>query len=114
MSTIPKTVSTAISTSVSVMLASLDIPQTKVDTALAAFFNELTGAGTRTITNTEPLDRCLSRKQAAEVLGRSKTVISRMVKDGALRGIYGGRNGLRLTGISENSIRTLLGNGRPA
>lgn len=112
MAMIPNTIKTAITGSVSVMLASLAIPQNRIDGAFAAFFSELDGKGTRSITESEPLDRSISRKQAAELLGRSTTCITRMVKNGKLHGIYGGADGKRLTGISEKSIRKFMNGGK--
>ena len=106
--TIPKSVKDAISASVACMCATLAIPQARIDGALNALFDELNGKGTRSVTNCEPLDRSISRKQAAEILGRTVVTISRMVRDGKLRAIYGGRDGLRLTGISEKSVRDFM------
>ena len=108
MATIPNTIKTAITGSVSVMLASLALPQTNVDAAFAAFFDELNGAGTRSLTNPHPLDRLLSRRQVAELLNCSRVSVSRYVKAGKLRAVYGGNSGKVLSGISEASVRAFI------
>ena len=90
------------------MLASLGIPQSQLDAAALAFWDEIEGRGIRSITNPKPLDRILSRAQAHEILGRSRKTISLMVANGVLRGVYGGKDKKRLTGISEESIRAFM------
>jgi len=111
--TIPSTVKNAISGSVSVMLASLAIPQDRVAAALRALFHELDGTGgVYTLTNSEPLDRSVKREAAADILGVTKSTISKMVGRGTLRAVYGGKDGKRLTGISEASIRAFMEQGK--
>jgi len=108
MNTIPKSIKDAITSSVSVMLTSLAIPQANINGAFAAFFSELDGKGTKSITNTEPLDRLLSRKQVADLLSCSLKTVSDKVRAGKLNAVYGGADGKRLTGISEESVRAFM------
>ena len=82
------------------------ITPVQVKAALA----ELDGEGSRHLTNSEPLDRVISRKQAADILGYSKKSVSEKVKAGKIKAIYGGANGNRITGISEQSVRDFMAN----
>lgn len=109
MNAIPSTVRSAISSSVTCMVAPFAIPQDRVDEGLLALFRELEGRSASALTNQGPFDRVLSRAQAASLLNCSCITISRHVRDGRLRGIFAGRDGKRLTGISGESLRILLG-----
>lgn len=106
--TIPRKAKDTFAATTAMMLASLNIPQHQLDAAASAYWNEIEGHGVRSITNQEPLDRVLSRDQAHEILGRSKKTISLMVANGVLRGVYGGKDKRRLTGITESSIRAFM------
>lgn len=108
MHTIPKTLKDTLTASVIAMSAAYGISEPLAKAGCSAMFAELEGKGTRSITNQKPLDRVLSRKQAAEILGCSKKTISDKVKAGKLRAIYGGANEDRITGISEDSIRAYM------
>lgn len=113
--TIPPTIKNTISGAVSAILAGVSVPQERTDAALRAFFDELNGdGGTHTLTNREPLDRTIKREAAADILGVSKFTISKMVKAGKLRAVYGGKDGQRLTGIVESSIRAFTEQGKEA
>lgn len=105
---IPKSITTAVGVSVSAIVAPLGLPKSTVDGALAALFDELTGAGTRSLTNAEPLDRALTPAQTAAILAKSTKTIRNLCKCGRLRGIHGGADGKRLTGISEASVRAFI------
>ena len=106
--TVPGKVKDTFAATTAMMLASLNIPQPQLDAAESAFWGEIEGHGVRSITNQEPLDRSISRKQASELLGKSLKTISLMIMNGTLHGIYGGRSRKRITGISEASVRALM------
>jgi len=105
---IPMKVKDTFAATSTMMLASLGIPQAQLDAAAAAFWSEVEGHGVRSITNQEPLDRILSREQAKEILGKSAKTVSLMVRAGTLRGVYGGKDGERLTGVTESSLRAFM------
>jgi len=110
---IPTTTRNIVSGTISALLAGVSVPQERTNAALRAFFAELDGdGGTCTFTNPEPLDRAVKREVAANILGVTKFTISKMVKRGTLRAVYGGRDGKRLTGISEASIREFMSQGK--
>ena len=105
---LPKATRTAITLSISAMLAPLAIPQAQIDGALSAMFSELDGSGTRSITNAEPLDRVLSAAQVASLLGRSKKTVTELGKRGKIRAVRFGTNGQRASGYSEESVRNFI------
>ena len=105
--TVPGKVKDTFAATTAMMLASLNIPQPQLDAAESAFWGEIEGH-VRSITNQEPLDRSISRKQVSELLGKSLKTISLMIMNGTLHGIYGGKGKKRITGISEASVRALM------
>lgn len=108
MAQLPKNITAALTLSVNAMLTPLAIPQATIDGALAAMFDELNGKGTRSITDARPLDRALTPAQTGDIIGRTTKTVRELVKRGRLRGIYGGADGKRLTGISEQSVRDFI------
>jgi len=108
MGKIPKTTVMAISASAKAMLSTAQIPQEKIDVALAAFFDNLTGKGVHSITNTSPLDRVLTPKQTSALLHRSATTVRDMASRGLLRRVFCGAKCKRCAGYTENSIRAFL------
>ena len=105
---IPTTVKSTTAGMLTLALSPLGVNQNQIDAGLAALWNEIEGHGVRSITNQEPLDRSISRKQASELLGKSLKTISLMIMNGTLHGIYGGKGKKRITGISEASVRALM------
>lgn len=106
--TIPRKVKDTFAATTAMMLASLNVPQNQLDAAASAYWSEIEGRGIRTITNQEPLDRVLSREQTAKIISRSRKTVSMMVAAGKLKGVFGGTDGKRLTGITESSIRAFM------
>lgn len=98
----------AILASVTVMLAPLAINQANINNALDAFFDEIEGRSATMLTNRQPIDRVISRKQAAKIINCSVAAVTRKAKNGKLKAVYGGENSKRLTGISEKSIRDYI------
>lgn len=110
---IPTATRNIISGTISALLAGVAVPQERTDAALRALFSELDGdGGYHTLTRAEPLDRAVKREVAASILGVSKYTVSKMVQRGTLRAVYGGKDGKRLTGISEASIRAFMAQGQ--
>ena len=108
MNEVPKKVKETFAATAAMMLAAVGIPQSRINGATAAFWDEIEGRSARSITNTEPIDRLLSRKQVTEILGKSKKTVSLLCADGKLRAIYGGKDGKRITGITESSLRAYM------
>ena len=109
--TIPKTTASALSVTMSALLAPLAIPQDTVEKALDALIAELSGTGTRTITNSTPLDRVLTVKQTAELLGRSTKTVRNMARRGLIRAVHMGKARERAGGYAESSVRAFLAGG---
>lgn len=108
---IPSNIRTAAMGATTIALAATGIPQATIDAAWAAFWDEVEGRGARSLVTNTPLDRALSRKQVAQILGRCPKTVSLLVANGKLRGVFGGPGGKRLTGISEASVRKFVGGG---
>lgn len=108
MAQLPKSITAAVSVSVSAICAPLGLPQATIDGALAALFDELAGRGTRSITEAAPLDRVLTATQTAALLARSKKTVTELAKRGKIRRVCCGANGQRASGYSEASVRAFL------
>ena len=108
MAQLPKTITAAVSVSVSAICAPLGLPQATIDGALAALFDELAGRGTRSITEAAPLDRVLTPAQTAALLGRSTKTVRELCKRGKIRRVCCGANGQRASGYSESSVRDFI------
>ena len=108
MGKIPTSTTMALTTSIKALLASMPIPQDKIDAALTAFFDTLNGKDIHSITNSNPLGRVLTPKQTATLLHRSERTVRDMADRGLLRRVYCGAKGKRCAGYAEESVRAFL------
>ncbi|MCR5414417.1 MAG: helix-turn-helix domain-containing protein [Kiritimatiellae bacterium] len=60
------------------------------------------------LVNTEPLDRALSRKEVAEILGCSVRTVTDYAQRGLIRRFTFGVNGKLAHGYSADSVRALM------
>ena len=57
----------------------------------------------------DELPEVLSFEQTAQMLGCSKRYVYKLVSNGVLLGVYGGRNRERANGVSKQSVKRYLG-----
>jgi len=68
----------------------------------------LDGKTATALTNPEPMDRILTRRQVAEIMHKDVRTVSVYARKGKIKKICCGENGERASGYSEQSVRELM------
>lgn len=89
-----------------VAMAKADATTTR--TEIDALRNFLRGASGEAWARSEPLDRVISPKAAAEILGVSRRSLQMYARRGIIRPVRLGAQGARAVGYSESSLRAAL------
>ncbi len=68
----------------------------------------LDGKKTAGLVDNSPLDRVLSRREVAEIMGVTARTVSAYARRGLIRPLRYGADAKRATGFSEQSVRAML------
>ena len=68
----------------------------------------LDGKKTAGLVNNSPMDRALSRREVASILGVTPRTVTAYANRGLIRALCHGANSERATGYSEQSVRAML------
>lgn len=88
------------------MAAYLAAPPDRREAALKAL------QGRDQAANVDPLDRVISRREAAEILGCSTKTVTRYAKAGIIRQLRFGGKGCRASGYSAQSVQKAISRGK--
>lgn len=98
----------ALETTIAGVTALCKADTTVTATQLKAIVSELKGEGTKSIIADEPVERVLSRKQVAEILGCHRKTVTEYARRGLLTPIMTGTERKRAQGYTAKSVRAFV------